>query len=670
MSISRTYSIGGANLQWRNGNIPYSERFHDIYTSSSGALGEIDHVFLKGIGAPDIWYGNQNFTIAETGFGLGLNFLRTWANWKKSADKKARLHYVSIEGYPVTQGDLERGLSRFPELCYYRRELIRQFPPIHPGIHSLQFEDNRVFLTLFFGPIYKMISSLIANIDAWYLDGFAPSKNPEMWSIDVINEIARLSHRGTRLATFSVAAQVRRDLSTVGFKVDRVPGFGNKQQCLRGQFLGDDSKSGLLPYYGFQKPISNSSRIAVIGGGIAGAALSAALKSKGAHVIVYDKHVDIAMATSGNPAAILQPRLANPQTSLGRFQTDAYLDAFKKIQNIDDAFMGNLGVISVSRDIAFLQRHINWIDKNILPSDFGGVFGASDLSDAAGILIKSNGVFFPKAGTIDPRKICQYFLSDVDCKLNSNIMRLERTESEWILLSEDKIEEGRADAVILANGIEAVNLNSWCDTGLNAKRGQLSFVSPTKKSINLQRSITYGGYATPLHASSGLDYHILGATYDQEHNWSDSAWRDLKRKSHKRNLALFSKREIGLEEIFGTQVISGRASLRTTTSDHVPVIGPLFLASAYQNVYDGVRHGKSAVSYPDASELNSPKSIYMFNGFGSTGFSMASHAANILVAQMFGLPIPAHREIVEAVHPARFLIRMLKRHRPDNNYED
>ena len=225
-----------ARIDWQDGT-PRSRRFGDVYFSAEDGAGESRHVFLDGIGAPATWAGRRRFTIIETGFGSGLNFALTWRAWIASAPADAVLHYVSVEGFPMAADDLRRALAAFPEVGDEAAALTALYPPPVPGFHRRHLAGGRVVLTLLFGPVEDMLASLSARADAWYLDGFAPRANPDMWTPALFQHMRRLSAPGARFATFTAAGDVRRGLAEAGFAVGKAPGFGRKRDCLRGELI-------------------------------------------------------------------------------------------------------------------------------------------------------------------------------------------------------------------------------------------------------------------------------------------------------------------------------------------------------------------------------------------------------------------------------------------------
>ncbi len=230
-----------ASLKWRDGT-PYSDIFDDVYFSASDGLAESRYVFLQGNDLPARFASADHFTIGETGFGTGLNFLLSLAAWRESAPPAAHLHYLSVEKHPLSIADLRRVSRLWPALAAPAEELLSLYPPLLGGRHQLQLRDGRVTLTLLLGDALALLPDVQTVVDAWYLDGFAPAKNPAMWSAGVLREVARLSRPGTSFATFTAAGAVRRELQAAGFTVHKRAGFGRKREMLAGQMKHTPSR--------------------------------------------------------------------------------------------------------------------------------------------------------------------------------------------------------------------------------------------------------------------------------------------------------------------------------------------------------------------------------------------------------------------------------------------
>jgi len=263
-----------AQLDWDAHGQPLSRQFGDVYFSNENGLAETRYVFLDNNELPARFAAltdGEHLSIGETGFGSGLNFLCAWQLFERVAPAGARLHFVSVEKYPFSRADLQRALALWPELAPYAQALLQQYVALHPGFQRLSFAEGRVVLTLLVGDALELLPQLDARIDAWFLDGFAPAKNPDMWAPDLFAELTRLSAPAATFGTFSSAGLVRRGLKEAGFSVKRVPGLGKKWEVLKGQFLGEPN-SRSSPWFARPPVLSGERHALVIGAGLAGAA--------------------------------------------------------------------------------------------------------------------------------------------------------------------------------------------------------------------------------------------------------------------------------------------------------------------------------------------------------------------------------------------------------------
>ena len=228
-----------ANIEWRDGQ-PYASEFQDVYFSTDNGLLETDYVFLQGNHLAERWLDSdmQTFNIAETGFGTGLNFLCAANTWLATSPQHATLHFISTEKYPLSLQDLSTALSLWPQLKAVSEPLLAQYESIISGSHTISLYDNRVQLSLLIGDATACFSEVTSQVDAWFLDGFAPAKNPDMWQIELFQQMARLSNKSTTFATFTSAGDVRRGLMNAGFNVSKRTGFGKKREMLVGSFIG------------------------------------------------------------------------------------------------------------------------------------------------------------------------------------------------------------------------------------------------------------------------------------------------------------------------------------------------------------------------------------------------------------------------------------------------
>lgn len=243
-------------LAWLPDGSPYSPLYDDIYRSRLGALAQARTVFLGGCGLPMGWEGRASCRILETGFGLGLNFLASWAAWQADERRSSQLYFASLEAHPVSAADLLRsaqGLQAgsaeeaalLPRLQLLAEELARAWTGLRPGLNQWHFEGGRVQLSLAVGEVLDMLpllaDALPGPVDAVYLDGFSPAHNPAMWSADVMQAVARLCRPGTRLASWCVAGEVRQRLRQAGFEWRKAPGLPPKRHRLEARYLGPET---------------------------------------------------------------------------------------------------------------------------------------------------------------------------------------------------------------------------------------------------------------------------------------------------------------------------------------------------------------------------------------------------------------------------------------------
>lgn len=220
-------------LTWQNGDMPYSTAFGDhFYCQTDGRL-ECGHVFLAGNGLPERWAEQTDFTIGELGFGTGLNACETWRQWKIARPASGFLHFVSFELYPMQRADIDRALAHWPEIDAERQALTALWPDRPEGTVLLDL-DEHTRLSVVCGDALKSLTASPLTFDAWFLDGFAPSRNSAMWSLELMQAVFDHTRPGGSFATYAAAGFVRRNLQTAGFIVERKPGFAGKREMLRG----------------------------------------------------------------------------------------------------------------------------------------------------------------------------------------------------------------------------------------------------------------------------------------------------------------------------------------------------------------------------------------------------------------------------------------------------
>ncbi|MFN0024474.1 MAG: bifunctional tRNA (5-methylaminomethyl-2-thiouridine)(34)-methyltransferase MnmD/FAD-dependent 5-carboxymethylaminomethyl-2-thiouridine(34) oxidoreductase MnmC [Parvularculaceae bacterium] len=622
-----------AKVDWE-ASAPRSIFFDDIYFAGDGAA-EASHVFLDGNNLGRRFGEADRFAIGELGFGSGLNFLSAWALWRAVRRPAARLHFLSFEKYPLRADDLVRASAAWPHLQGFSEALARAYPPPVAGFHRLALAEG-VTLTLAFGDASMMLTRCEASIDAWFLDGFAPAKCPGMWSDAVFAEIARLSAKGATAATFTVAGAVRRGLEAAGFAIEKRPGYGRKREMLTAAIDAPPRPRRRAPWFSPSAlpPLLPGARLAIIGGGVAGASLADAAARAGLIPTLID-NLGLANAASGNPAGLIMPRLDLGNSAGGRFFIAAYLCALRTIERLET----ETGAVVFNRCGAFqpsladddAARAARQLTSGILPEGW--------------IEARDRGVYFPQAGVIDPRAFCSA-LAGATAIIRTRAIRINRTASGIEVFLEDGSAVA-ADAVVIANGADALRFAEARTLPLTRVGGQIDWFPDAAPPAS---AVAFGPYAAPARGG-GL---IIGATYDR---LGANAQPQARIGATQLTIDAIAAALPDLAASLDAKASRPRASVRCQTPDRLPIAGPAPDFHFYGAEYDDLRTGK-ARDYPDGRSI---PGVFLLTGLGSRGLVTAPLLADMIVAEMTGAPAPVERDIAEALHPARFFIRDLKR---------
>ncbi|WP_420548241.1 bifunctional tRNA (5-methylaminomethyl-2-thiouridine)(34)-methyltransferase MnmD/FAD-dependent 5-carboxymethylaminomethyl-2-thiouridine(34) oxidoreductase MnmC [Curvivirga sp.] len=688
MASTQREKLKSPELNWKDGITPESIEFGDIYFNPTDGLAESRYVFIEGIGGNDIWETSPCLVVGETGFGTGLNFLNLWKEWDTGSQPNQRLHFLSVEAYPLAVEDIQKALSAWPELSKYTEKLCLSYPEIHPGIHRISFDEGRVILTLLFGTAEEMFPQIQGSVDAWFLDGFAPSQNESMWTEDLYKEIARLSKPNAKLATFTAAGHVRRGLEAVGFNMSKRSGFGKKRECLSGILNSETpmNSSHKTPWYAPTPPLSKGKKIALIGGGIAAFMTSNALVARGFEPHIYEAAPQAASVGSGNLVGLVQPRLTAADSLDGKFNASAFLHAVRHYSGITGSHKQNIwlpkrGVLQLARTEDESARFQALVDEARLPANVMQFVSAEKASEIATTTIEQDALYFPSAGCVSPRDwVISAAQNHTNFHPNHLIKRIEKLRTGWRLYGlangKEFISEDYA-AVILVNGPYADQLWTSWEVPLHAKRGQVVHYKATEKSRTLNCSIAFEGYISPAEniAINNQDsiLHVAGASYanfdinppvENENEIAD--WRHLREEDRldiKENVARFLP-SLDLDEEISD--LSGRAGLRATVPDHLAIVGPLPDYDFFEETYGDLHHGKPSHRYPEGQYH---EGLYCLTGLGSRGVQTSPLLAEVLADLITGEPCALPKDQLIALHPARFHIRKLKRppHLRDEN---
>jgi tRNA 5-methylaminomethyl-2-thiouridine biosynthesis bifunctional protein len=622
-------AIEPAPLKISAEGVPVSERYGDIYHSASGASAQAEHVFLAGNDLPRRWRQRAQFTIIETGFGLGNNFLTTWQAWANDPQASERLHYISIEKHPFLKADLATALQSSASERMVKM-LVEQWPQPLPGVHRLEFEQGRVVLTLFFGECEAQLRQIEARADALYLDGFSPAKNPEMWSVSVFRALAALSDKETTLATWSVSSLVRDGLIQAGFDVAKAQGFSGKREMLRGIYRGARTRAAW--------PADR--RVLVIGAGLAGSAIAERLASRGFSVEILEARNDIAQGASGNLAGAFRPLPSKDDNLTARITRAGFLYALAHLSRLKHAGHPVLwepcGVLHLARgsDQESKQRAV--VEAHGLPRDYLDWVDASEATRKAGHTATFGGWWFSQGGWIQPGSLVSANLESraslISLRPSSTVSRLEKREGYWHALAEDGSSLASAAHVVLANAHDVKRLLEADWLPLRAARGQVSHL-PMAQLAPLGVVVCGQGYITP-----GIGGHAaLGASFVV-----DDFDLALREDEHAENLEKLGRMLPALQNRPLGETLDGRVSLRPVSIDRLPIVGQL-----------------PALTEGDGYNLDTlPRleGLWTITGFGARGLVWSCLCGELLASQICGEPLPLERDLVAALDPARFVI--------------
>lgn len=623
-----------AAIRWQDG-LPFSQQYDDVYFSRDNGLAETRHVFIHHNRLEERWPALQgdHFTIAETGFGTGLNFLCAWQQWLQQAPGHARLHFVSCEKHPLSAADLQQALDIWPELKAFSAQVIEQYHSLSAGMHRLIFEHGRVTLTLLIGDASEMLAQLHASVDAWFLDGFAPARNPDMWQPALFSQMARLSHRQTTFATFTSAGMVKRGLQEAGFKVEKVAGHGRKREMLCGRF-----ETGAEPMQ------SRPQKALVIGAGIAGCASSHALAMRGWQLTQIERHAQVAAEASGNPAGMLYPRLAMQDTVMSRLALGGFLHVLRSLKNLglsDDDYR-QCGLLQLAYDQCESER-CRAVAQRGLPEDIVRWVDANEAGRIAGIHLKQDALYFPHAGWVKPGALCAAFSQhrNIRLQLSQQVVRIVQHQDLWQAWDGETLLD-EAPVLILAAANDSLRFEPTAHLPLQPVRGQITVAPASAYSRQLQAVLCTDGYISP--AIDGQ--HCLGATFSP-----DDSGLDIRHEDYMSNLDMLKRMSAELQQSLETDQLQGRAALRVATPDYLPLVGAIM--DAGELATNPPKH------YSRSPALPYLQGLYINTGHGSKGISQAPLCAELLAAAICGEPLPLDSKTVAALDPNRFLLRKL-----------
>lgn len=667
-----------SSIVWDESGQPVSSRFNDVYFSRESGIEESRYVFIEQNHLTQRWQvldPEGSFLIGETGFGTGLNFLATWAHWNKfKPGPHARLHFFSVEKYPLTRHELENALALWPELQPLSAALIAYYPPENVrGIHRLSLDNNHICLTIYFGDALEGLHQLIsatAPVDAWYLDGFAPAKNPDMWSDDLFNHIARLSAHGTTFSTFTSAGTVRRGLENSGFQCKKVRGFGRKREMLIGEYHSqpviestsngsESSAAGIIPKWctasnRYGKKINSA---LVIGGGLAGCHTALALSNRGLKVTILERGKQLAGKGSGNQQGVVYTKLSAHPGVLSDFNLYAqiYANHFYAINSFFNRCGDQCGVMHLATDKKTVDAFIALSETFQASPGFARFIPEEFTKQVAGIKLRFPGLFIEKAGWLNPVKLCQLLSEQngIEVVVDFPVTQLDYIEDheQWRASDHHNNRSVVADIAVVANAQDALQFDSCRHLPLKGIRGQVSHIPGNNQTSKLHCVVCGEGYIAP--AVEGV--HYCGATYRL--NSSNTGITVEEHEENIRNVAGLSQ-DLEFDTLAST--LSGRAGFRCTTPDYFPIVGPAPVFPRMLEEFAFLRKKANAVTNDNGHYY---PGLYLNLGYGSRGLAYTPLCAELLASLICFEPLPVSGKMVPYLHPARFIIRDLQRNK-------
>jgi len=665
-----------AQVSWTDEAVPKSEQFGDFYFSTDGGMAEVEHTFIEPNHLSKRFMDlvdKSTFRIAETGFGSGLNFLMATKLWLASGPKSAQLHFISFEKYPLHLDDLIKAHQALPGLVEVSQVLQENYPFILPGWHDVWLFDKRVRLTLWFGDVLKGLPECDGNdgskIDAWFLDGFAPAKNPDMWQAGLYQQMARLSHLQTTFATFTAAGDVRRSLEKAGFEVKKASGFGKKREICFGQLAQDRPYSLKAPWFSRPEPLATSSAI-VIGAGLAGGAVANQLAQVGWQVTVLEGQNDIATQASGNLAGAAHPLItadwnlrsqwylqgfeATLRTVLPWFQDQkkANVANSPNTNNQQDLLLGDLtGLVQLAVSQTSAQRIKDAFERVGLPNNFVQTLSQQQASEMIGTQTTTGGVLFPQGGWLYPKAIIHKCLDhpNVTLKTSTQVTEIQQlADKSWRVTA--GLESYNANIVVVATGSLDSHLNDKLGLPIRPVKGQVSHLQANQQQHSLKIAVTHEGYST----ACGNGCAVTGATFE-----APDMSTTLSVEAHQANIDMTDKALPNWLRVKATELnelteLGGRIAFRPTTPDHLPIIGAVADQQCMQEKYLSQSHTHAVYRYPKQQYQTG---LYVSNGHGPRGLMSVFLAAETILADITGDTLPQPLSLYHASHPARFKIR-------------
>lgn len=662
-----------ASLDFNATQTPVSTAFDDIYFSTQDGLAESEYVFLQGNNLWQKWqhHSTSHFVIAETGFGTGLNFFTVAQHFQQFRQENPnhtlkRLYFISFEKYPLNTEQLKQVHTYFPQFAKFVEKLTAHWRPLQTGCQRYHFDQ--IYLDVWFGDLSENLPQLgdhyRNSIDCWFLDGFSPDKNPEMWQDNLYRQMFRLSKSGGSFATFTAASRVRKGLQAVGFTVKKCKGFGKKREMLQGEKpvdarIAEANAPYFLPdcaYKHHHKPDD----IAIVGGGVASVYVAWSLLMRGKKVTLYCQDGQLAQNASGNTQGAIYPQLSDDDERNIRFYVHAADYALQRITDLTQAvdIEHNFAGVALS---AYNEKTAKKLDKIAQQGWHPNLFqrcNATELSQKIGLPVEKGGAFIGLGGWLSPKQLVENGLTYLETLgltivKNHQVADIHFRNHQWQWQHKGKT--FAHDILILANGHQLKAFPQAEGIPLYPVRGQVSQITTTEQLQRLRCVVCYDGYITPVSASNT---HCIGASHIR-----DNTETDIRLEEHQQNIAKLQQNitacpmDKSWTAELEQQHFQSKVGIRAALRDRLPMVGVMPNSTAqkqqYANLYNQRRRQEPI------AQAHSFEQLYLIAGLGSRGLTTAPLLGEILAAQICGEPIPLSEDILHALSPNRTWIRQL-----------
>ena len=639
----KTAAVRPARIRFSADGSVQSTDLPDLYDTDidrTAALAQARHVFLGGNQLPARWAGRDHFTVLDTGFALGDNFIATWDAWKQDAARSRWLHYIALDPHPPTRADLARAHTHSP-MSALGQALARAWPPITPNLHALAFESGRVRLLLAWGDTAALLRELRCTADAFFIEGRVGERSPALAPVALTALIQALSRRaapGATAASASLSQELCNALTSAGFDVVQPPAAPDAAAFTLARW-----QPRFVPR-GARLPAPRAPADAlVVGAGLAGAFAAQALNALGWQVQVFDQHPRPAQEASGNPAGVFHGTVHTGDGPHARVLRAAALQAQRSLHPLllDGKVVGRAdGLLRVHTGELRVMQAL--VEAQGLPDDYVQALDCAQASQRAGLALPGPAWFFPGGGWLAPSTLVEHLLRGLPFAGSAAVVSLRLAGERWQLIGAGGQVLAEAAVVVLANAAQAAQLLAPWGAAvwpLQCARGQLSHWQGSAGGLTLP--LAGDGYALPLPDALGGGV-LCGASSAPADNEAGERAAD-----HAFNLER-AARLCGLSPPAGA-VLRGRVAWRVQADDRLPVVGPV------------PRPAVAGSRTDQARLLPRHQGLFVCTALGGRGITLGPLVGAVVAAQAAGTPPPLEQGLLDAIDPGRWQVRAARK---------